>query len=98
LPKRFVRDTAKPILDTLAVVPLASPRISGASRVRRQVTYTRGGRASRSTPGYYLEPFQGSQHAPAAFPKLDARLFTPAMEANIADHVWSLEEIVNLLA
>jgi hypothetical protein len=23
---------------------------------------------------------------------------TPAMEAGIADHVWSLEEIVNLLA
>jgi hypothetical protein len=23
---------------------------------------------------------------------------TPAMEAGIADHIWSLEEIVNLLA
>jgi hypothetical protein len=29
---------------------------------------------------------------------LQASRVTPAMEAGITDHVWSLEEIVNLLA
>ena len=39
---------------------------------------------------------RATEHTPPERTPIAAKLFTPAMEAGITDHVWELEEIAGL--
>lgn len=48
-------------------------------------------------PARPRDPNQGDDHLRDTFARIHKTLrVTPAMEAGVADHVWSLEEIVHL--